>query len=240
VIDPTTVDAVVFDMGGVFVIPNPAAVRDGLTEAGFTVAPHPDAYHRAHHLGVRALAGTGRHDEADAGFWRHYDHAYLGALGIVEADLAAAQEAFAGVFRSATVSLWRHLLDRNVEGFRRLGAAGVPLAIVSNNDGTAEQQLLELGICQVGPGPLTEVAIVVDSTVAGIAKPDPLIFAPALAALDVEPGRALYVGDTVHADVRGALAAGMQVVQLDPFDDHVDFDHHRVPDVGVLADLLLG
>jgi putative hydrolase of the HAD superfamily len=240
VIDPTTVDAVVFDMGGVFVIPHPAAVRDGLTDAGFTVAPHPEAYHRAHHLGVRALAGTGMHDEADADFWRHYDHAYLGALGVVEADLVAAQQAFAGVFRASAVSLWRHVLDRNVEGFRRLGRAGVPLAIVSNNDGTAEQQLIDLGICQVGPGPLTEVAIVVDSTVAGIAKPDPLIFVPALAALDVAAERALYVGDTVHADVRGAVAAGMQVVQLDPYDDHADFDHARVPDVAKLADLLLG
>jgi FMN phosphatase YigB (HAD superfamily) len=240
VIDPTTVDAVVFDMGGVFVIPHPAAVRDGLAGAGFAVAPHPEAYHRAHHLGVRALAGTGMHDESDATFWRHYDHAYLGALGIVAGELVEAQRAFAGVFRDATETLWRHVLERNVEGFRRLGAAGVPLAIVSNNDGTAEQQLVDLGICQVGPGPLTPVAIVVDSTVAGVAKPDPLIFLPALAALDVAAERALYVGDTVHADVVGARAAGMQVVQLDPYDDHVDFDHDRVPDVLSLAGLLLG
>jgi putative hydrolase of the HAD superfamily len=234
------VDAVVFDMGGVFVVPHPGALRDGLTEAGFAVAEHPDAYHRAHYLGVRALATTGLHDETDATFWRHYDHAYLGGIGVPAAQVVEAQLAFSGVFRSAPTSLWRHVVDENVAGFRRLAAAGVPLAIVSNNDGTAEQQLVELEICQVGPGPLAEVAIVVDSTVAGVAKPHPLIFAPALAALDVAPERALYVGDTVHADVRGATAAGMQVVQIDPYDDHADFDHARVPDVRKLAELLLG
>ena len=50
----------------------------------------------------------------------------------------------------------------------------------------------------------------------------------------------LYVGDTVHADVRGARAAGMAMVQLDPYDDHAGFDHHRVRDLGELADLLGG
>ena len=57
--------------------------------------------------------------------------------------------------------------------------------------------------------------------------------------LAVRQGR-LYVGDTVHADVRGAQAAGMPVVQLDPYDLHADFDHLRLPTVAALADLLLG
>ena len=55
-----------------------------------------------------------------------------------------------------------------------------------------------------------------------------------------DPARTLYVGDTVHADVRGAQAAGMPVVQLDPYDLHADFDHLRLPTVAALADLLLG
>jgi len=111
---------------------------------------------------------------------------------------------------------------------------------VSNNDGTAEAQMLELGVCQVGPGPLPSVRIVVDSGAIGIAKPDPAIFRPALEALGTDPARTLYVGDTVHADVRGARAAGMPVVQLDPYDDHAGFDHHRVTDLAALADLLEG
>ena len=73
---------------------------------------------------------------------------------------------------------------------------------------------------------------------AQVAKPDPAIFAPALAALDTDPARTLYVGDTVHADVLGATAAGLPVVQLDPLDLHRDHDHWRLPDVGALADHL--
>jgi putative hydrolase of the HAD superfamily len=135
--------------------------------------------------------------------------------------------------------VWRQLLAENVAAFHRIAASGLPVAVVSNNDGTAEEQLRHLGICQVGPGPFTSVAAVVDSRLVGVAKPDPAIFQPAQDALGTEAARTLYVGDTVHADVRGARAAGMPVVQLDPYDLHADFGHSRVPDVAALADLLL-
>lgn len=135
--------------------------------------------------------------------------------------------------------MWRQLLAENVDGFHRIVASGMPVAVVSNNNGTAEEQLRHFGICQVGPGPLPGVTLVVDSALVGVAKPDPAIFRPALEALGTAAARTLYVGDTVHADVHGAVAAGMPVVQLDPYDLHADFDHVRLPDVGALADLLL-
>ena len=71
------------------------------------------------------------------------------------------------------------------------------------------------------------------------AKPDPAIFGPALAALGTDPARTLYVGDTVHADVHGATAAGMAVVQLDPYDHHAHFEHWRLPDLVALAEHLI-
>jgi putative hydrolase of the HAD superfamily len=80
---------------------------------------------------------------------------------------------------------------------------------------------------------------VVDSTLVGMAKPDPRIFEPMLAALGLPSERVLYVGDTVHADVRGATAAGLPVVQLDPLELHADFDHLRLPDVTAVVELLL-
>jgi putative hydrolase of the HAD superfamily len=112
------------------------------------------------------------------------------------------------------------------------------LAVVTNNDGTAEQQLLDFGVAQIGPGPFADVVVIVDSTVVGFSKPDPRIFGPALAALGTDPARTLYVGDTVHADVLGATRAGMPVVQLDPLGLHVDWDHERAADLDeVLARL---
>ena len=239
-LDRSTIDAVVFDIGGVFLIPSGPAVRAWLVAAGHDVPDLDEAYHRAHYAGVRALADwTGDTLEDDPAFWRHYGVAYLRTLGIGEEALEAAHEAFGRLFVEADENVWRGVIEANVAAFARIAASDLAVAVVSNNDGTAEAQLLEHAICQVGPGSLPAVRCIVDSTVLGVAKPDPAIFAPALEALGVPAERTLYVGDTVHADVAGARAAGMQVVQLDPYDLHVDFDHHRFPDVAALADWLL-
>ena len=47
----------------------------------------------------------------------------------------------------------------------------------------------------------------------GVRKPEPAIFLRALADLDVEPSRALYVGDRLDKDVQGAARVGMATVQ---------------------------
>ena len=54
-----------------------------------------------------------------------------------------------------------------------LKAQGHKLAIVSNADGSVEAQLAADGICQVGPGRASTVDAVLDSSVVGVAKPDP-------------------------------------------------------------------
>ena len=242
-IDPSDIDAVVFDIGGVFAIRHHDPVRDGLRRAGIELPMDPDVFHEAHHHAVRALAeriGDSPVVEGDVTFWTHYERAYFTHLGVVEADLDDAIAAMGTeVYAKEEQPIWRGLLEGNIAAFHRIAAAGIPVAIVSNNDGTAEQQMVTFGICQVGDGPLATVAIVVDSTVLGISKPDPAIFTPALVALGTHASRTLYVGDTVHADVHGAQAAGMPVVQLDPYDLHTAFGHARLPDVGALADLLL-
>jgi putative hydrolase of the HAD superfamily len=45
-------------------------------------------------------------------------------------------------------------------------------------------------------------------------KPDPRAFEAVLEELDVDPGRAAYVGDSVRADVAGAAAAGLHPIQV--------------------------
>jgi len=50
----------------------------------------------------------------------------------------------------------------------------------------------------------------------GVEKPDPRIFGLALARAGLAPGEAAYVGDLYSVDVRGARAAGMGAVLLDP------------------------
>lgn len=241
-INPSEIDAVVFDIGGVFMIRHWEPVCNGMSRGGFEIAPDPDRFHEAHYHAVRALSNHlgGEIDEASREFWSHFERGYLTHLGVAPDRLEIAVETiFVEVFGKEPKPVWRQLLSDNISGFRRIAEAGIPVAIVTNNDGTAEKQLSDFGICQIGDGPFTNVAAIADSGTLGIAKPDPRIFSPAIDALGVTASRALYVGDTVHADVFGARAAGMPVVQLDPYELFDDFDHARFPDVGALADFLL-
>jgi putative hydrolase of the HAD superfamily len=237
----TDLDAVIFDIGGVFTVPDHRIIGKALANAGIGApALSHSAVHRAHFVGVRAFERTthttevmGEHD------WMNYYQIVSAAIGVDETQLADAGDAIREVLYGAKPNGWAGVIEENVAGLRKLSDAGVPLAVVSNNDGTAADQLFVTEVAQVGDGPYVPVRIIVDSTTVGIEKPDPRIFAPALESLNVVAHRALYVGDTPHADVRGARAAGMHVVQLDPYELYKDWDHHRVANVAVLADLLL-
>ncbi len=237
-ISPDLIDAVVFDMGGVFVVPAPGPITDIVGAAGVSLALDDLSVRRSHYAGVAAMTAVLRHQdvsESDPAVWEAYDRAYFSSAGLTGDALDMATEA--RQFARATgdsAAIWTHVLEENRAAFHEI-ARSLPVAVVTNNNGTAIAQCIDLGLCQLDEGVLPRVAAIVDSGVLGIAKPDPRIFAPALEALGTEAARTLYVGDTVHADVRGADAAGMPVVQLDPFDHHVDHDHWRLPDLVALA-----
>ncbi len=56
---------------------------------------------------------------------------------------------------------------------------------------------------------------VVTSVEHGRRKPDPCIFRDALAGLGVSRQRALFIGDSLEDDYRGAAAAGLRCVLID-------------------------
>jgi len=233
---PSSIDAVVFDIGGVFLVPHPEPVREVLAAVG-VVLHDDDAFHRAHYRGAHAVAVL-HIDESDPAFWSHYTAVYLREIGVADELLEACLAVWPAMYERPVHEVWRWAQQHNIDALDRFAAAAMPLAIVSNNDGTAPEQMRAFGVCQVGPGPYVSVAAIVDSGAVGVAKPDPAIFRPALDALGTDPSRTLYVGDMVHADVKGARAAGMPVVQIDPYDFHDGFDHARVPHLDALADLL--
>jgi putative hydrolase of the HAD superfamily len=92
------------------------------------------------------------------------------------------------------------------------------LGIVSNADGSIEEQLRRGQICQIGDGLGVPVLAIIDSTIVGVAKPAAEIFQHALESLRVKPERAVYVGDTFRYDIRGARAAGLMPVHFDPYE----------------------
>ena len=73
--------------------------------------------------------------------------------------------------------------------------------------------------------------VIVSPHTYGVHKPDPRIFIETLAFMDVEPERAIYVGDSYNDDVVGARAAGMTPVLIDRYElmvDGHDAEHYIV------------
>jgi putative hydrolase of the HAD superfamily len=232
-IDPGDVDAVLFDMGGVFVLPQPPLAATALRVAGLhQLADAPDeAHHRAHYVAMRAH-DEDRPDDADIG--RHYLEAYLRSLGVEPAELDTVLAAIDADWERPSDERWIWAQPEQVTALVEI-AETRPVAIVSNCDGTAEVILARTEICQVGPGPGVGVAAIVDSHVVGVAKPDPAIFRVALDAVGTDPARTVFVGDSRRFDVDGARAAGLHPVQLDPYDLYAGEPHDRIRSLADLA-----
>jgi putative hydrolase of the HAD superfamily len=205
----TPVDAVLLDAGGVLMLPSHERILEAL--APLELGVDPSRLDRAHYAGIR---GHDAHPPGP-GEWRGYLEAYARTLEVPDPSLEDAIRALFAAF-AASEQLWRRRIESSVEALRALARSGVRLGVVSNAEGTVEARLRELAICQVGPGPGVEVEVVIDSHCVGVEKPDPAIFDFALRAMDLEPARCLYVGDSVRNDVYGSRAAGLVPVLMDP------------------------
>ena len=215
------IEGLLLDLGGVFLIPHGSLVTETLADAGLPIGPAD--FEQAHYAGIRAVdQGLG---EGEGTFT--YLGGYVRALGIQPEGRSQAIRALATLWETPSVNLWRQTIPDSIIGLRRLAAHGVPLGFVSNSDGTAEEQLRRHRIGQVGPGEGVEVAIITDSAVVGLAKPDPRVFDSAMIALGVVPERIAYVGDSVRYDVFGSEAAGMVPVHFDPHRTCQSGHNHR-------------
>lgn len=216
-------DALLFDAGGVVVIPDPHAISDALGVS----ATFRDG-HLAHYRAMRALesealasGGTPSIEHLD---WDVYRAAYAASLGVE--DPARAHAALARVWSAL---LWRARIEESVAALWKLFHRKVPIGIVSNASGQIEGVLRVQGVCQVGPGAGVPVSVVIDSHVVGVAKPDPRIFDPALKVLgNPDRSRVGYIGDSFINDVAGAAAAGLVPLHLDPYGLYADFGHERI------------
>jgi putative hydrolase of the HAD superfamily len=222
------VTAVLLDAGGVLLLPDPVEMRRGFEPFG--IAPDDESCWRAHYASMRALDQIGWAD------WPTVDRELAREAGVPADHIDAAVLVIESLYQRMPFVPAPGALD----GLRSLERAGYALAIVSNATGTMEQQLAEHRICAVGGGDAVDVAIVVDSHAVGVEKPDPRIFTFALDALGVAAESCVFVGDTVALDVRGAEAAGIAPLHLDPYGFCPDTDHDHVRSLFEVADLLAG
>ena len=120
-------------------------------------------------------------------------------LGI-DADLDTMTEVLLGALRFAPFPDARAALVRARD-------ACVRVIVVSNWDVSLPDVLVRVGLADLLDGVVTSAAV-------GARKPDPAIFARALALAQVPAGDCLHVGDSPAEDVDGAHAAGIRAVLL--------------------------
>lgn len=213
-------DAVIFDAGGIFLLPDPTVLAPLLAYHGGSL--DIGQHRRAHYAGMAAKSAAG----AGESFWDDYNRAYVRAVGV---SAPAEESAVRDLALTRNSYTWRWPIPESVGALRHLSDAGVPMGVVSNASGQIEEVLMASGVCQVGSGPHVPVRVIVDSHVVGVAKPDPRIFDHALGHFaEFKRARIAYVGDSVTMDVGGARAAGLHPVLLDPHDDHPGADFDRI------------
>lgn len=222
-------DAVLFDAGGVLVLPDP-------TVLGPLLAPYGGdgsvgAHRRAHYAGMAAKSK----ERSAEGDWDTYDLAYVRAVGVRD-ELQG--HAAVVLTHTRTAHLWRWAIPETLAALTSLAAADVPMGVVSNASGQIEEVLRVAGICSTD-GVGARMRVVVDSHVVGVAKPDPAIFDHALPHFaEFERHRIAYVGDSVTMDVGAARAAGLHPLLIDPYDDHEGADYETIRSVADVIDML--
>jgi len=207
------IEIVFFDAGGTILDPHPSfpELFARVTAENGVVVPAEEvravqeriAPHLVELLDEAGLDhGPTLSPEASRRFWTFTYRRFLEELGLEEETLAVKLYE-----RFSDPSSYK-LYDDVVPTLHRLSDAGLRLGLISNFDGWLETMLVEMEI-----GEQFEVAVI--SGVEGVEKPDPAIYRLALERAEVDPDRAVHVGDSPVMDIEPSRAAGMRSVLID-------------------------
>lgn len=225
--------AIFFDAGNTLVHLDYALIARTFREHGLpvTAAQVREGEQRARVPVDRIIAGIGGAERNERDIMRAYFHLCLEGLGLpVTPEAERAMEPLVAYTRAGR--LWT-VVEPGTEGLLAgLRRRGYVLGVVSNSNGTVEGFLEEVGL-----RPLLD--FVVDSAVVGVEKPDPRIFRLALERGGVEAARATYIGDLYHIDVRGAEAAGLNAILLDPAGVWADIACRKAPTLAAAVAAIL-
>jgi putative hydrolase of the HAD superfamily len=191
-----TIDAVLFDFGGV-VLSSPLEAFD--------------AYEKREGLPagvIRRINTTDPHDNA----WAKLERGDVDPDGFAELFRAEAAAAGVDIDPYAVLALLvgepRPVM---VEALRRLRRAGLPIGLLTNNISPMPRE-----------GELGEVLAlfdsIVESSVEGIRKPEPDIYRRAVDRLGADPGSCAYLDD-LGVNLKPARAMGMHTIKVG--DPHV-------------------
>ncbi len=132
------------------------------------------------------------------------------------------------------------MMDDAESVLAELRAGGIRLGIVTNGYSEVQHRKID----HHGLEPMVDFVLVSED--AQSHKPDPGIFENALQRAGTAPENTMFVGDTPHTDIEGALATGMIPVLIDPKDAHTEGlpvhqePHHRIRGLKELLTILNG
>ena len=179
------------------------AADHGLTVAAEAIdAVFPRIHCQAPPLAFPGLDGAAL-EAAERHWWADRIAAALAAVGVEQPMPPGLSDALFDRFAEA--DLWM-VYDHVAGALERWHRRGLRLAVVSNFDGRLIGLLRDLGLADW-------ISVVVVSSAAGAAKPDPAPFALALDQLGLSPAQAWHVGDSPE-DGLGAQAAGLAWVRI--------------------------
>lgn len=195
--------AVTLDAHGVLLLPDPNAIRTIL--GPFDCRPNDLRCWQSHYEMVAILDSMADPD------WPKMNRSFAAALGVQprhqdQAGNELASEIYLGTSWVPAPGAAAALL--------RLTGQGFAIAVVTNTVHGATKDMLErMNVCGGSAAP---VEAIIDSHVIGIEKPDRRPFQMALDAMSVTAAESVHIGDSLHSDVAGALAVGMEAVHIDP------------------------
>lgn len=103
------------------------------------------------------------------------------------------------------------VFNDTIPALTELKKRGLVTGLISNIEKNMNQAIEKMGIA-------SKLDVIVTSTDAGTAKPQPEIFHFAMNKVKVLPMESIYVGDQYQVDMAGAKAAGMKGILLDRAD----------------------
>jgi HAD superfamily hydrolase (TIGR01662 family) len=218
--------AVLFDVDFTLARPGPELGPEGYVRAG---ERHGLRLGAARYEAARdaALVDLGRHPELE-----HDDEIWFGFTERIVRGMGGDEDSAYDCAVEITRGWERHenfeLYDDVPEALAALRSAGLRIGLVSNS---------ARDVREFAHHHRLDVDAGISSFHHGHSKPHASIFRAVLDLLEVSPGEAAMVGDTIADDIDGALALGMRAILVDRERVHPDFEP-RVETLNELPALL--
>jgi len=227
--DPDAIAVVSFDLDGTL-LDSRTAWREGFRD--------PFAYLIERYPALAALGDPG--DVHDFVYQRYLDEAWRAAgAGEWSVDYvrrgwhdilarhAVRDDAAADAAFERYEASWPPLMRLFEDAVATLEAVHARFPMVLLTNGNTSYQRMKIEMHDLDPW----FEHIVVSEEVGIMKPDPAIFARAIAPFGVAPDRVIHIGDTPSQDIAGAHAAGWRSAWVNR--DGRDFEGGRSPDLEV-------